>query len=104
MYSITESFYDGKGVLRDPGDNYFDAEGIRREPNEHFFDYAGNQCYSGDTFKDAAGNYVSVGNYFTDSRGYRHLYDPAGTLERKRAEAESETELLRMIRESYYDD
>lgn len=61
MYSLSELFYDAKGMLREP-----------------FYDYYGNYVYPNelDLLRDKRRNWIRYGELFRDGRDTLRRYDP----------------------------
>lgn len=78
MYSLSELFYDAKGILREPGELYYDGRGVLRRPGEPFYDYFDNYVYPNelDLFRDKRRNWVRCGELFRDGRDTLRRYDP----------------------------
>lgn len=79
MYSLSELFYDAKGK-RYPARTglYYDGRGVLRRPGELFYDYFDNYVYPNelDLFRDKRRNWVRCGELFRDGRDTLRRYDP----------------------------
>lgn len=70
MYSFTDTFCDGQGILRRPGQHYYDYKNRLCEPGvDAFYDRVGNLCEPGEPFYDYHRELVENGRAFWDGRG-----------------------------------
>ena len=69
LYSLKENYFDGQGILRNPGECYFDSEGITREPGEDYFDYLGILRQAEEDFYDSQGILRRPDESFYDGLG-----------------------------------
>ena len=69
MYHTNECFYDGKGIMRNPGEEFYDYHGKMRRPGEYFYDTAGKLRGPKEHFYDKVGKLRAPGEEFYDGSG-----------------------------------